>query len=203
MTLLALYQQRMIRTLAGNPALARQVVAKVPSLRNDVTARVDLDRLAAQTKPLRRKLRVGPAASAQQLLRWYQAAGRRFGVRWQVLAAINFTESAFGKVKNSSSAGAQGPMQFLPATWKAYGLGGDINDPKDAILAAANYLNANGARRNERAALLHYNHSALYVDAVTRYANRIGQHLKAFFAYYAWQIYVRTATGSHRITGPR
>jgi membrane-bound lytic murein transglycosylase B len=37
----------------------------------------------------------------------------------------------------------------MPATWRAYGLGGDIQDPRDAILGAANYLRANGARRDE------------------------------------------------------
>ena len=93
-------------------------------------------------------------------------------------------------------------MQFEPATWHAYGLGGDINDPHDAILAAANYLAANGGVSHERDALFHYNHSALYVDAIERYAHRIAHDRRAFYGYYSWQVYFRTATGSRRVTGP-
>ena len=64
-------------------------------------------------------------------------------------------------------------MQFMPATWRAYGLGGDVHDPHDAILGAANYLHANGAPARRRGALYHYNPSPLYVDAVLRYARRM------------------------------
>ena len=65
-------------------------------------------------------------------------------------------------------------MQFLPATWKAYGMGGDINDPHDAIFGAANYLKANGgaAGRMDNA-LFRYNNSNRYVRAVTLYAKQI------------------------------
>ena len=43
-------------------------------------------------------------------------------------------------------AGAQGPMAVLiPATWRAYGMGGDVRDPRDAIMGAADYLRASGA----------------------------------------------------------
>jgi membrane-bound lytic murein transglycosylase B len=111
---------------------------------------------------------------------------------------VNFVESAFGKVKNTSGAGAHGPMQFEPATWRAYGLGGDVNDPHDAILGAANYLAANGGAKRERDALWHYNPSRLYVDAVERYANNMARRRDAFYEYYAWQVYV----GGRRVTGP-
>jgi membrane-bound lytic murein transglycosylase B len=94
-------------------------------------------------------------------------------------------------------------MQFLPATWRAYGLGGDVHDPHDAILGAANYLHANGAPGDVRRALRRYNDSPLYVDAVLRYAGRIARDRHAFLAYWAWPVYVRTATGTHRVTGPR
>jgi membrane-bound lytic murein transglycosylase B len=33
-------------------------------------------------------------------------------------------------------------MQFIPSTWAAYGLGGDVHDPHDAVMGAANYLHA-------------------------------------------------------------
>ena len=61
-------------------------------------------------------------------------------------------------------------MQFMPATWRAYGLGGDVHDRDDAILGAANYLRASGAARDLRAALYAYNHSDRYVDAVATFA---------------------------------
>ena len=202
-TLLALYQQRILRRLGTSPALARAVVRLDPAARDDVAARADLSRLAASSPPLRATPRVGPAPPAGRLLAWYREAQARFHVRWQLLAAVNFVESAFGKVRNVSTAGAQGPMQFEPATWRAYGLGGDVHDPHDAILGAANYLAANGARTDERNALLHYNHSALYVDAVARYAHRIAVDRHAFLRYYSWQVFVRTPSGYRRVTGPR
>ena len=89
-------------------------------------------------------------------------------------------------------------MQFMPATWKAYGLGGDIADPRDAVLGAANYLHANGAPGDERGALYHYNPSPHYVEAISRYARRIRADERAFYAYYAWQVYV----SGKRLTGP-
>jgi membrane-bound lytic murein transglycosylase B len=162
------------------------VIRLAPGERDDVQARRDLQKLSAKSKPLEVPIRVAPAAPAARLLGWYREAQARFGVRWQLLAAINLVESAFGKVRNTSTAGAQGPMQFLPTTWKRYGLRGNVRDPHDAILGAANYLAANGAAHDERDALYHYNHSELYVDAVLHYAHRITHVPTAFAEYYAW-----------------
>jgi membrane-bound lytic murein transglycosylase B len=94
-------------------------------------------------------------------------------------------------------------MQFMPASWAAYGLGGDVHDPRDAILGAANYLAAAGARNDERKALYGYNHSSRYVDAVLRYTRTIARDPRRFLVYYSRQVYARTATGVRRITGPR
>ena len=157
----------------------------------------------AHGSPRPSTVRIGTPAPAARLLAWYRAAQRRFGVRWELLAAVNYTESGFGKVRSASGAGAQGPMQFMPATWTAYGLGGDVHDPHDAILGAANLLAATGARHDERAALYRYNHSALYVDAVLHYARAIARDPHRFLVYYSRQVYARTATGIRRITGPR
>ena len=202
-TLLALYEQRIIRVLGEQPPLARAVVQRDPAVAADVAARVDLRTLVASGPAPRTSPRVGPAAPAARLLAWYREAQRRFGVRWQLLAAVNFVESAFGKVRNASTAGAQGPMQFEPATWRAYGLGGNVHDPHDAIIGAANYLASNHGIKRERDALYHYNPSPLYVDAVERYANRIAHDPHAFYRYYSWQVYFRTSTGYRRVTGPR
>jgi membrane-bound lytic murein transglycosylase B len=116
---------------------------------------------------------------------------------------VNFVESAFGRMRNSSAAGAQGPMQFIPSTWEAYGMGGDVNDPHDAIMGAANYLHASGAPGDVPAALYAYNPSSLYVRAVLAYADRIRRDRRALLSYYAWQVFVRKpGGGTRRITGP-
>src|SRR6185436_2312000 len=139
--------------------------------------------------------RTGPAEPAAQLRTYYGEAQRRFHVAWYVLAAVNSVESAFNKLRNSSTAGAQGPMQFIPSTWRRYGLGGNVHDPHDAILGAANYLHANGAPSNYRRALYRYNPSWLYVDAVLRYANRFRADPRAFYVFYSRQVFVRTPHG--------
>jgi membrane-bound lytic murein transglycosylase B len=136
------------------------------------------------------------------LLRFYREAQRRFGVRWEVLAAVNFVETGFGRLRSSSSAGAQGPMQFLPATWRAYGLGGNVRDPHDATLGAANYLRASGAAGDLRRALFAYNRSTSYVDAVIAFAGQMQRDERIYFAYHSWQVFIKTPGGPRRITGP-
>ena len=199
-TLLALYQQRVLRLLAYDRPLAARVIARYSVVTDDVVARQKLIELTPATPGP--ALRTGPAEPPLRLLREYKAAQRRFGVRWQLLAAVNFVESAFDKLRNNSVAGAQGPMQFMPATWRAYGLGGNVRDARDAILGAANYLAANGGAHDEARALYHYNPSLLYVDSVRRLARRIARDRHAFFRYYAWQVFVRTPQGDRQLTGP-
>ncbi len=95
-----------------------------------------------------------------------------------------------------------GPCSSCPATWRRYGLGGDIEDPADAILGAANYLRAAGAPGGLRRAVFAYNHSTAYVSAVLRFARRMEADPRSFHALYAWQVYVRTPAGTRRVTGP-
>jgi membrane-bound lytic murein transglycosylase B len=175
------------------PSLAAQIGAELATKR-------ELWRLTPVSH--RKRFTTGPALPPATLLRFYREAQRRFGVRWNVLAAVNLVESAFNKLRNNSASGAQGPMQFIQATWRAYGLGGNVRDPRDAILGAANYLHANGAPGNNRRALYRYNPSSLYVDAVLRYAKRIRADRRAFYVYYARQVFVRTPQGLRRVTGP-
>ena len=114
------------------------------------------------------------------LLPIYQAAGIQYGVRWEILAAINEIETDYGRNLSTSSAGAVGWMQFMPATWKKYGV--DANDdgvkdpynPVDAIFAAARYLKAAGAEKNIHNAIFAYNHADWYVDSVLMRARLIG-----------------------------
>jgi membrane-bound lytic murein transglycosylase B len=155
------------------------------------------------TPPLpARAIKVGRAAPASTLLADYRDAQRRFAVPWDVLAAVNFVESKFGKLRSASAAGAQGPMQFMPATWRRYGLGGDVHAARDAILGAANYLHASGAPRDLRRALHTYNPSPSYVDAVLRYARSMRSDRVIFYALYNWQVFVKTPQGDRRVTGP-
>ncbi len=106
------------------------------------------------------------------LLPIYQAAGIQYGIRWEVLAAINEIETDYGRNLNVSSAGAVGWMQFIPSTWKLYGTDGnsdgkaDPYNPVDAIFSAARYLKAAGGDRDIRRAVFAYNHAGWYVDSV-------------------------------------
>lgn len=114
------------------------------------------------------------------LLPIYQAAGIEYGVRWEVLAAINEIETDYGRNLNVSTAGAVGWMQFLPSTWKQYGVDAnedgrkDPYNPVDAIFAAARYLKAAGASEDLRKAIFAYNHADWYVDSVVLRARLLG-----------------------------
>ena len=114
------------------------------------------------------------------LLSIYQAAGMQYGVRWEVLAAINEIETDYGRNLNVSYAGALGWMQFMPSTWKMYGVDAnrdgnkDPYNPVDAIFAAARYLRAAGADKDLRRAIFAYNHADWYVDSVLLRARVIG-----------------------------
>jgi hypothetical protein len=114
------------------------------------------------------------------LLPIFQAAGTEYGVRWEVLAAINEIETDYGRNLNVSSAGALGWMQFLPQTWELYGTDAngdgrrDPFNPVDAIFAAARYLKAAGADQDLRKAVFAYNHADWYVESVLMRARLIG-----------------------------
>jgi hypothetical protein len=114
------------------------------------------------------------------LLSIYQAAGMQYGIRWEVLAAINEIETDYGRNLNVSYAGALGWMQFMPSTWKLYGVDAnrdgvkDPYNPVDAIFAAARYLRAAGAEKDLRRAIFSYNHADWYVDSVLLRARVIG-----------------------------
>ncbi len=205
-TLLALHQQRLILRLARRPGWIRRTIAALPRdlrprLRDEVRAKRALAALVPANPP-KRRFRISPPEPADAIRRHYATARRRFGVAAPLLAAVHLVESQFGRMRNDSIAGAQGPMQFIPSTWAAYGLGGDIHDPRDAILGAANYLHANGAPADEARALFHYNPSSLYVEAVLRYARRMRADPRSFYGYYAWQVWVRTPRGDRRLSGP-
>ena len=194
-SVLALRQQRLTLLLAERRRLFARVLPRLSSrvrarVRGDVLAKRELGAIHSVVKQ-RPKIRVGRAQPADRLRAHYRRAWRRFGVGWPLLAAVNLVESQFGRLRNESVSGARGPMQFMPATWAAYGMGGNVREPRDAILGAANYLHASGAPGDEARALYHYNPSSLYVSAVRRYARRMRRDPEAYYEYYAWGVFVR------------
>ncbi len=204
-TLLGLYQQRIYLVLGARAQLARSTLARLrggvrAEARDILVVRRSLRRLNPPTRRVR--FRTGRALPADVLRRLYERAERRFGVDWRLLAAVNLVETGFNRIRSNSSAGAQGPMQFIPSTWAAYGMGGDIHDPADAIMGAANYLRASGAPGDERDALFAYNPSTDYVNSVRAHARSMRRDVRSYYGLYSWQIFVRTPSGSRQLTGP-
>jgi hypothetical protein len=186
-------QQRAYRALVRQPRLLGEVLAQLPpSLRRVVRANVlagsELRKLNGPARRLPRWRIVTPAPPGQ-LLAAYRAAQAKLDVPWEYLAAVHLVETRVGRIRGTSSAGAQGPMQFLPATWQRYGGGGDIHATGDAILAAARLLRANGAPADMAAALYAYNPSRRYVRAVSAYAGQLRANRRAFLGYYHWQVF--------------
>jgi hypothetical protein len=142
-------------------------------------------------------IRTPPAPAA--LLGYYHEAEAQSGVPWVYLAAIHFVETRMGRIHGNSGAGAQGPMQFIPSTWAVYGNGGDVNDDRDAILAAGRFLADHGGAGEIKRALHAYNPSDDYVAAIEDYAGLMAADARAYDGYYAWQVYVTTTAGTERL----
>jgi hypothetical protein len=139
--------------------------------------------------------RIVPPAPVDELMTYYREAEAAFGVGWNYLAAINLIETRFGSIAGVSTAGALGPMQFMPETWAAYGQGGDVTAPRDAILAAGRYLAASGFASNPDRAIYAYNNANQYVRAVTAYAAVLAADPAALAGYHRWDVYYFTTAG--------
>lgn len=196
-------QQVAYRELALHPEWLDPVLEALPAaLRTDalhhVAARqefLDMASEASLASGPPAEWRVEAPAPAADLLRWYRGAGREYDVEWEVLAAINLVETGLGRIHADSVAGAQGPMQFMPATWARWG-NGDVQDPHHAIYGAARYLAASGAAEGRLAdALWAYNNDDRYVRAVNLYAGLLRRTPLLFRALYHWQVYYRSAAG--------
>lgn len=190
----ALAQQVAYRQLGTHPEWDAQVLAALPdALRPfaqlNATARRELRAIHPAPSTTMPAWRILPPAPIDVLMTSYQEAEATFGISWRYLAAINLVETGLGRIRGTSTAGAQGPMQFMPATWNAYGAGGDINDTHDAIMGAARYLAANNGAADIDNALYRYNHSGHYVAGVKLYADLVAAHPSAFASYYYWGIW--------------
>lgn len=191
-------QQRAYRQLARHPEWDAAVAAGVgPGLAPVTAANAgafrDLWELTDPRPALPDWVIVDPPP-AGELLAHYRAAEGEFGVPWEYLAAIHLVETRMGRIRGVSTAGASGPMQFLPSTWETYGEG-DIEDAGDSIRAAARYLVAAGAPADMPGALFAYNHSDRYVDAVEAHAGVMRANERSYFGYYHWDVYYRLTTG--------
>jgi len=190
-------QQAAYRKASADPAVKQAALDRAPpGLRDSLAANIKAgEELRRLTKPGTRlpDWNIVEPAPTDELRRYYAEAEAEFGIPWAYLASIHLIETRMGRIRGTSSAGAQGPMQFMPSTWAAYGRG-DINDTRDAIFGAARYLKASGAPGNMDRALFAYNHSQYYVDAITIYAQEMLKDERAFLGYYHWQVYYRLPT---------
>ena len=113
----------------------------------------------------------------------YIHAADEYAIPLTLLAGIGMAETNHGRLTAPSSAGAQGLMQFMPATWATMGVDGDgdgradIHNDADSIHSAANYLTHSGVHHGTegvRQALFAYNHADWYVNDVLHYAHAYG-----------------------------
>ena len=198
---LAAHEQQVVyRAWSPHPEWDQRVLAALPrslhatALANLKAAR-RLRELVRTPRSVMPAWRIVPAKPADELRRYYEEGERAYGIPWQYLAAVNLSETRMGRLRGTSTAGARGPMQFIPSTWARYGKG-DIESDRDAILSAARYLAANGGKRgNMGYALYRYNPTAKYVDAVTLYAEQMVADERAYRGYYHWQVYYLTTLG--------
>jgi len=196
----ALAHQVAYRKLGVHPEMDEALFAALPpdlhaSATANLAARREFRRMHRTLASTLPAWEIIPPRPAEELLGHYREAEAEFGIPWNVLAAINLVETGMGRINGLSVAGAQGPMQFMPATWEAYGEGGDVHDPRDAIRGAARYLAANNGAQDLDHALWRYNHSDAYVRGVKLYAGLIAEHPRAFLTYYHWGIWYLTEAG--------
>ncbi len=192
-------QQAAYRAIGRNPAWDEVIRPLVPpNLVTTYDRNIDARRQLTAMSPVRDTLpawRIIPTAPAGELMRLYREAEAATGVGWNYLAAINLVETRFGSIAGLSTAGAQGPMQFMPETWALYGKGGDVNSPRDAIMGAGRFLADSGFANSPDRAIYAYNHANEYVRAVKDYAAVLADDPGSFTGYFNWDVYYLTTAG--------
>ncbi len=200
--------QLVLRALAARPELDDEVLAALepaarPAVERIIRARRFLqERTAARPpEPLPDELPAWTIAEAEPvatLLADYAEAERLTGIAWYWLAAIHLQETRMGRIEGVSTAGAVGPMQFLPTTW-AVCCTGDPTIARDAIIGAATYLAQSGGPDDMAAALYQYNPNDGYVAVVTAYAESLRDEPELYTGYHAFQVFVGTSAGTVRL----
>jgi hypothetical protein len=168
--------KRSPRTKAARKAAARKAAARKAALERAELAALARFAASAELTQVPKKY-----------VTWYKAAARTCpGLSWTVLAGIGTIESdngrsaARGVHSGHNYKGAEGPMQFEPATFAEYKVRVDPNakltpyDPQDAIFSAARMLCADGggSARGLHGAVFAYNHACWYVADVLTIASR-------------------------------
>lgn len=196
-------EQVLIRSIMRNPDWIEPFRAALPEDLLEVAnlhieARTELGKLHADWTPTDNvpAWTIIDPEPLDTLVGHYKSAAGESGIDWQVLAGINLIETGMGRIDGVSSAGAQGPMQFLPTTWDEVSNGGDVTDPEDAIHGAARYLVRRGGLEDIRDGLWGYNNSDHYVNAVLAYAEMLRIDEKALRGFYNWEIYIGSAEGT-------
>ena len=168
--------------LTGVPVAPSPPPEQVPDLPDNGEGGIGFD-LPTPGKPRQDSLHNPPLPIPPGIQELYEQAGSQYAIPWTLLAGIGMAETAHGTNTSTSSAGARGLMQFMPATFAAYGVDGDgdgladIDNDTDSVHSAANYLTASGVHRGEqgvREALFAYNHADWYVNDVLFYAHAYG-----------------------------
>jgi membrane-bound lytic murein transglycosylase B len=201
--------QLLFRALADQPELDEAVIAALaddvrPTIERVIRARQTIQALAALSttpstpSPTLPAWTIVEPESADALMAVYAEAEATTGVPWYWLAAIHLQETRMGRIVGVSSAGAVGPMQFLPTTW-AECCTGDPMVTRDAIIGAATYLTQNAAPADMGAALYAYNPSDSYVAVVTAYAENMRDVPALYGGYHAFQVFYSTAAGTVRL----
>jgi hypothetical protein len=194
-------QQVLYRVLGRNPEWDPVVFGVVPSdLESDVRSHIDARRafidLVADIDPPENvpAWAIVEPEPLEALVGYYREAEAATGIEWEYLAAINLVETGMGRIVGLSTAGARGPMQFIPSTWDEVGEG-SIDDPRDSIHAAARYLVRRGGPDDMNRALWGYNNADEYVAAVNAYADLMRRDERNLVGLYHWEIHYFAAIG--------
>ncbi|MGD9999129.1 MAG: lytic transglycosylase domain-containing protein [Ilumatobacteraceae bacterium] len=201
--------QLLIRSLSDHSDLDEQVIAALdpqvrPTIERVIRARQFLqaknaeDPTPSTPSPTLPAWTVVEPDAPDALLALYHEAEAMTGVPWYYLAAIHLQETRMGRIIGTSSAGAVGPMQFLPETWASCCTGDPLNT-RDAIIGAATYLVHGGAPLDMAAALHQYNPSDTYVAVVTAYAENMRDVPALYGGYHGFQVFYSSAAGTVRL----
>ncbi len=204
-----IHQQLLYRYLSAHPELDVAVLAALADDVRPYASRIISARQFGQARAVANPTSTPPSDTLpawtivdplpqDELLGYYREAEAATGIAWYWLAAIHLQETRMGRIVGTSSAGAVGPMQFLPTTW-ARCCTGDPLVARDSIIGAATYLVQGGGPADMPAALFEYNPNESYVATVTAFADNMRDNPSLFGAYRQWQVFYGSSAGTVRL----